>query len=252
MALFVAGAQGGLGGTVSTGCGLVRPIDDASVAAAAIVRSFRYTTLHASGCTIPVGCSQHTMDPICGTGAHECAEDECGAGGLQVPFNSRSYLLADAVAAEECEEQPLGGNFLCVDFKAGAYELAGKTLSLTLDLSNADCGCNAAVYLVGMPDSRKAGDCGDRYCDANAVCGLSCVEIDLVEANKVAFVSTVHVADDTSGEAFGLGHYVKQERRFTSASHCSYGPRSACTIDTNKPFDASFTFSAGPHPWSYL
>ena len=93
---------------------------------------------------------------------------------------------------------------------------------MTLDLSNADCGCNAAVYLVGMPESRKAGDCGDRYCDANAVCGVGCAEIDLVEANKVAFVSTVHVGDDPSGEAFGLGHYVNKQRRFRSAQACAY------------------------------
>ena len=115
LTLLGSGATTGARGHVSTGCGLVRSIDDMQ-GAAAVVRSFRYTTLHASGCTIPVGCSPRFMDPICGTGAHECAEDECGSSGtLVVPFNSRSYLLADAAAAAECAEQPLGGDFMCVD-----------------------------------------------------------------------------------------------------------------------------------------
>lgn len=78
------------------------------------------------------------------------------------------------------------------------------------------------------------------------MCGVGCGEIDLVEANKVAFVSTVHVADDSSGEAYGLGHYVTSpQRRLTAPHHaCAYGPRPSCAINTNRPFEASFTFSS--------
>ena len=217
--------------------------------APAVVRSARYTTKEASGCTIPgVGCSKFMMDPICGSGAGECEELECGAGpGLDVLFNSRSYLLASAGAVDgACQDQNfVGGRSDCVDYDAGAYRLAGKTLSMTLDLSSAECGCNAAIYLVGMPQLDKRGDC-DGYCDANSVCGVGCGEIDLVEANKVAFVSTVHVADDSSGEAYGLGHYVTSpQRRLTSLHHtCAYGPRPSCAINTNRPFEASFTFAS--------
>ena len=40
-------------------------------------------------------------------------------------------------------------------------------------------------------------------CDANSVCGVTYTEIDLMEANRNAFVSTVHVADDSEGSNFG-------------------------------------------------
>lgn len=87
--------------------------------------------------------------------------------------------------------------------------------------------------------------CKDRYCDANSVCGVACVEIDLMEANRNAFVATVHTADDSSGESFGMGHYVKHEHRFIPGpgTACAYGPRDSCTINTHHRFTARYAFA---------
>jgi hypothetical protein len=78
--------------------------------------------------------------------------------------------------------------------------------------------------------------------------------VDLVEANRVAFVSTVHVADDPPGEGFGMAHYVlPREKRLRSmhADECAYGPDTACTIDTNRPFTVRIAFSASTEPFYY-
>ena len=76
---------------------------------------------------------------------------------------------------------------------------------------------------------------------------------DLLEANRIAFVSTVHVADDPNGEGFGISHYVSaaDKRLGSSTLACPYGPSPTCAIDTTKPFEARFTFAASDQPFGY-
>lgn len=168
-------------------------------------------------------------------------------------FNSRTYMLADGVAAEACDGIDFGDDdYSCVDYARGAYHLAGKELSFAVELDYADCGCNAAVYLVAMAQNPDPTICKDYYCDANSVCGVPCIEIDLMEANRNAFIVTVHVGDDPNGEGFGIGHYVSQQKRFVStASACAYGPRDTCTINTHHRFTARYRFSAEGEPFSF-
>ena len=83
-------------------------------------------------------------------------------------------------------------------------ELFDKTVSITVDLSAAKCGCAASFRLVPMAQNSEPGRCdGDYYCDAAATCGVSCAEITLFEANRHAFIAKV---DDNAGGG-GLGAY---------------------------------------------
>lgn len=242
-------------------CGLVRDMGEREQlpAAAALVRGVRYTSALHTGCTYAgARCSPESLDAQCSSSAMgECSEQRCaesGRSGIDVRFNSRTYLLSSA-AANRCGTRRSfgdGKNYSCVDYREGAYHLAGRTLSFQVDLSGSGCGCNIAVYLTSMPQNADATVCRDHYCDANNICGVRCAEIDLMEANSVAFVSTAHVGGDPAGEGFGIAHYVVPEaKRLTSADECPYGPRSDCTIDTTRPFMASYTFSGPTHPFGY-
>jgi len=96
------------------------------------------------------------------------------------------------------------------------WNLLGKTLSYNVDMSKVGCGCNAAFYFVTMP-SRVKTKCGDYYCDANAVCGSNCAELDIQEGNSHAWASTPHHAYDPKGcekhpDNYGPGKAVDPAR----------------------------------------
>jgi hypothetical protein len=81
-------------------------------------------------------------------------------------------------------------------------ELLGKTISVTVDLSAARCGCAASFRLVPMRQNSRPGVCdGDYYCDAAATCDVACTEIVLFEANRHAFKVEVH--DSSFGDGLG-------------------------------------------------
>jgi len=114
-----------------------------------------------------------------------------------------------------------------------AMKLIGKTLRYSVDLSAAGCGCNAALYMTSLHQESDVSGCNDYYCDANSVCGLSCPEIDIMEANRHAFY-----AHDGGGHGAGYGATHRELMG-------KYAPGGSC-IDTNKPFqvEASFPMNA--------
>jgi hypothetical protein len=254
-------------------CLLVKHLDTPTSAVKALVRSQHYAKGQKSGCHYEgAPCSSSSLDPLCGSAASSCYEaPERACGGdehasFQVPLNSRSYSLAKIPEKFLCSGRLFGGvltrqkgsatmmksYYDCMDYGKGAYHMASKTFTFDVDVSGAGCGCNAAIYLVNMPQNEDPTECLDFYCDSNALCGAHCAEIDLMEANKVAFTTTVHVADDPDGESFGIGHYVgATQKRLTSerGDACAYGPHDRCTIDTNKMFRARYDFAG--HRFSY-
>ena len=98
---------------------------------------------------------------------------------------------------------------------------------LRISLANAGCGCNVAFYLVPIRSSTDPTACGDYYCDANAVCGQYCAELDIMEANIHSFVVTAHGAKhDEDGTSVRFGP--------------EFGVRGSC-VDSSRPFDLSYS-----------
>lgn len=115
-----------------------------------------------------------------------------------------------------------------------AINLLGGSLSYTVNLAAADCGCVAALYLVDMHSNTKPGTCGgDYYCDANRVCGVNCNEVDIQEANKHMWKTTDHGAHDGSGK---VGKPIEED------STKKYGIGGSC-INTVEPFQVTATFT---------
>uniref|UniRef100_A0A7S2E5V8 cellulose 1,4-beta-cellobiosidase (non-reducing end) n=1 Tax=Haptolina brevifila TaxID=156173 RepID=A0A7S2E5V8_9EUKA len=152
---------------------------------------------------------------------------------LQPRNNQQGRNGARAYLADTCDE----GRY---DHSAyAAWDLLGRSLSFTVDLSSADCGCVAAFYLVGMNQNTNPGYCnGDYYCDAAQVCGFGCVEIDLMEANRRGLTATAHVESDKAGVGKGLGG--SSGGAFTSLQ---YGPGGR-VVDTRQQFRVRAYFAA--------
>jgi len=154
------------------------------------------------------------------------------AGEVRPHMTGRSYF------SNECEEGVFD-NSRYIELK-----LLGRKFSYTTNLFGAQCGCNAALYLVSMSRNTRPSTCSDYYCDANSVCGVACTEIDIQESNMYSFLSTLHNASDKSGRGQGFGgggKYWSGRRDWLSDD---YAPGSAC-IDTEKPFDVEVSFPVG-------
>ncbi|CAK0811444.1 unnamed protein product, partial [Prorocentrum cordatum] len=130
------------------------------------------------------------------------------------------------------------GSFSNEDYMA--LNLLGKTFRYTVDLAGAGCGCNAALYLTSLHQNGQVSDCEDYYCDANNVCGVSCVEIDIQEANMFAWHSTLHTAHDSGGVGGGYGGGASWDGPRDWSSE-EYGPGASC-VDTSRPFQVATSF----------
>jgi len=160
---------------------------------------------------------------------HDVGSLEVGADGAVI-----AHMDARVYFSDSCTEGSYDHT------KYWGLKLLGRTLKFTTDLSGAGCGCNVALYLTSLKQNSDISSCNDYYCDANKVCGVSCAEVDIMEANKRAWHSTLHSAQDHSGKGggYGGGSGWNGPRDFNSQQ---YGPRGSC-IDTSMPFDVAVSF----------
>ena len=136
--------------------------------------------------------------------------------------------------------------------------LLGGSVEWDIDLSNHECGCIAAWYLVKMPGKDDDGNLwmdtdGYGYCDANQVDGNWCPEFDIMEANKWSWATTPHKCDSPSDK----GHYYYCDQGGTCAQNIydqlawnGYGPGDSYTINTDQPFHAKVQFDSDNNQFS--
>merc|ERR1711990_1009319 len=79
------------------------------------------------------------------------------------------------------------------------FLLRGQEFTFDAELSTMECGFNAALYFIGMTDNEGGAENGTNYCDAQAVGGTFCSEMDVLEANTRAQQYTTHACVDACG-----------------------------------------------------
>ena len=164
-----------------------------------------------------------------------------GGGGdtLSLPEGGRVYLSNTPELSSEGFYKPA---------------LLGGAVEYDVDMSQMECGCIAAFYLVRMPAHDWSGNLdktdGFWYCDANQVDGEYCPEFDIMEANKYAYQTTTHSCNAPSSG----GHYDYCNRGGTCVTNTvekwnhqgqnHYGPGGQYTIDTTQEFHVKIEFKA--------
>lgn len=159
-----------------------------------------------------------------------------GPKGFTLQGNGRSYAAARVSGGP--------GDVDWGDFAYRRFELLDRQFQFEVDLSRVGCGCNAALYLVAMPEHPEAHDAA--YCDIQGPEGKSCLEIDILEGNAKALQATIHTTnghgwDGKSCNADGCLASLGK----TPESARLYGPESKDGIDSSRPFTVSATFANG-------
>lgn len=110
------------------------------------------------------------------------------------------------------------------------FVLVGRALRFNVDLSAVGCGCAASFSLSGMRQNAEPGTCGgDYYCNAGGECGVTCTEVDIMEANRYAWRTYMEP------RRLGDASESKAGRHAEIAHKSTYGPGSQC-IDTRRMF----------------
>ena len=105
--------------------------------------------------------------------------------------NSRAYLAHEPPGMDEDGASSDTTVHEWGDVRYDRLRLLGRTLRWRMDISTVGCGCNAAVYLVSMPQPTNGSD--SRYCDIQLTGDRRCLEIDLFEGNtKAARATCIH------------------------------------------------------------
>lgn len=136
--------------------------------------------------------------------------------------NNRAYLVEDYVPKDWATASPLSLNLL------------GKTVSYTVDMTKVPCGVVACLYFV---QNQKA-DSSSNYCDIQT---NGCFELDIMEANSVAWETSTHVQtgkdfDGTCNEMGCSNNVGRYPYMFDGReTHKLYGP-GAAIIDTRMLF----------------
>lgn len=139
------------------------------------------------------------------------------------------------------------------------FMLKNQEFTYDVELETMACGYNAALYFVGMTENEGGAETGTNYCDAQAVAGVFCSEMDIFEANTMAQQVTPHACIDTCGSfsdaedckgngspksvcdqngcglnpfRYGPGTTYNKENNNSSW----YGPGSSYTLDSTKKY----------------
>jgi hypothetical protein len=147
------------------------------------------------------------------------------------------------------------------------FMLKNQEFTFDVELSSMPCGFNAALYFVGMPENDGDAESGTKYCDAQAVAGVFCSEMDIMESNIYAQQYTTHACVDTCGSysddpkckgngspspvcdqsgcglnPFRYGPGTTYNEEYNNAKW--HGPSSKYQLDSSKKFTAVTQFHA--------
>jgi hypothetical protein len=119
------------------------------------------------------------------------------------------------------------------------FMLRGQEFTFDVELSTMTCGFNAALYFVGMTANDGGAVNGTNYCDAQAVGGTFCSEMDLFEGNTVAQQYTTHgcsdacasFTEDVTGCKAGATNVCDQSG--CGLNPFRYGPGTSYDAETN-------------------